>query len=1333
MCKKLISFFIVMCLSFNIITALGEEIPALRESSSEMSASEESLDVSSAENFTDDNIIYQALQERNEGASLFSDSSADEINVSFDVVLGFDMSSDMYGFDYNGEMAWKDDFAVMQEQAPAGTRFSVVTGETGEFGADLNSMIGTLPATYSGSTDILTLLENCADTFDNESDDRNKVVIATIAEVSDSTALENEMDELRSEGIVPFVFVLNTENNNTIDDIDGIYRCMSSLELRLAVSDLYLSFAEFDSAAENIAVNDDEYGVMPLNNSASTPNDYKPDKHKITGYDSNIGKALISVLNIYGAVPMYISSNGMESTGYNMLDGSISNDDIASFKEANNAELSSDLVNIMSPSWENIFQQIEDGNNDFITDVDTALENNIKRRFPVIAFDEAVDSIEILTGSSDAGSHTYAFDTYEYLMKMVTRTNTAVTEDDSADRAEKIILNYPITADASYKLYGYEADTENVNLPENVFMTSNSSCELNMMLPSNITSINYAIAVETKYDNGMPDMIYTNKFYISRGYTDLIPGKWYRDYVLDATNKGFVQGMGDGTFSPEGTLTRGQFLVMLLNAADIDLDDYDEIGFANYENSETLSLVQSKMLDWVKKYMNYALKNLLINETQYIGDIESDIPQYGFEQKLNRAETTYILYMMFIGNLESIRVPSNIYFYDTNMSNYKTELWSKHRAFAEQQEENSALNDMNYVQQMYYNNVLDGMPGNADEGDDPSKIYFYPNKTLTRAEACKVVLKCLFELNDNIPEIQANIFEEDVEAVPLPDGDHIKDRYVLDSIPFDATNQILYEFHVDDNKEYAIETTGGSVDTTTWGRLYYVDGNSTVNNITLDGSNHMLIVFQGAGDYRLRIKRTGNADVGLRMTTTGISDLEFTKSTDSNFIYVNNPEYITKYDIVDSGYIESDQDKALKIFEQAVSGKNTYYQTHISWYNNPSGHEEDFPDENGFYLDIDLFNPNEYMVTVTISNLVSGNEYSYLTNYFGNGSGFTIELQPGEHKLLLDNDMFSNPLFVVPEHKNMSILFDFSVDKGEIILSSMAAYNHQNLTMMPGSNNMLSNGTELNNGDVIYPQNNYVRPGEADLYGKYKGIALQQSAQIEGVMEFTITNSDNSGDILQVNLHDKNYSKGVHNPNNMWMTHTNPISDGWDGTIFAMPSVLHNFKYHFETGQTWNFDYKHRNTKNDNITINSEDTSVSVNNAVPSTILDNVEQDVSKGEKSVYNVPSDWNIELHGIPADTEALSMAAWGTTYHYTITIKNASSNNMTVAFQIKNSENVIFGLRELGEVNYNPGIYSIGNGDYWEERTADIPKESIKTFEVITLPCGGNSGMNNRICLK
>lgn len=149
---------------------------------------------------------------------------------------------------------------------------------------------------------------------------------------------------------------------------------------------------------------------MPLNDSDSTPNDYKPDEHEINGYNSDIGKALISVLNIYGAVPMYISSTGMGSTGYNMLYGSISNDDIANFKGAYNTELSNDLVNIMSPVWENIFQQIKDGNNDLVTDVNTVLENNIKRRFPVIAFDENGNSIEILMGSAVSEGHTYVLD-----------------------------------------------------------------------------------------------------------------------------------------------------------------------------------------------------------------------------------------------------------------------------------------------------------------------------------------------------------------------------------------------------------------------------------------------------------------------------------------------------------------------------------------------------------------------------------------------------------------------------------------------------------------------------------------------------------------------------------------------------------------------------------------------------------------------------------------------------------------------------------------------------------------------------------------------------------
>ena len=54
--------------------------------------------------FTEENVIYSALQDMNAGVSLFSDAP-ENITADFDVVLGFDMSSDMYVFDYNGEMA----------------------------------------------------------------------------------------------------------------------------------------------------------------------------------------------------------------------------------------------------------------------------------------------------------------------------------------------------------------------------------------------------------------------------------------------------------------------------------------------------------------------------------------------------------------------------------------------------------------------------------------------------------------------------------------------------------------------------------------------------------------------------------------------------------------------------------------------------------------------------------------------------------------------------------------------------------------------------------------------------------------------------------------------------------------------------------------------------------------------------------------------------------------------------------------------------------------------------------------------------------------------------
>lgn len=184
------------------------------------------------------------------------------------------------------------------------------------------------------------------------------------------------------------------------------------------------------------------------------------------------------------------------------------------------------------------------------------------------------------------------------------------------------------------------------------------------------------------------------------------------------------------------------------------------------------------------------------------------------------------------------------------------------------------------------------------------------------------------------------------------------------------------------------------------------------------------------------------------------------------------------------------------------------------------------------------------------------------------------------------------------------------------------------------------------------------------------------------------------------------------------MTHINPMSDSWSARTHGMPGVLHKFVYPFGNGQEWHFDFLHRNIKFDNLTINGN-SNTSVNNPVPTTpYVSGLLADVVAG---TYTLNAN----------DPEALGMAAWGTTYHYTVKINNADRYNRTVAFRINNSDNVIFGIKEEGWSDYYTILCSMGGGaNDWVEHSVTVNGDSSKTFEIITLPCGGNAGLNNQL---
>ena len=85
---------------------------------------------------------------------------------------------------------------------------------------------------------------------------------------------------------------------------------------------------------------------------------------------------------------------------------------------------------------------------------------------------------------------------------------------------------------------------------------------------SGVTSANYSTPVQlwiTSEDRDTTRM-YTVTVEEGISFSDVNPGDWFYDNVMDAAENGYISGMGDGTFNPTGATTRAQFASMIANA-----------------------------------------------------------------------------------------------------------------------------------------------------------------------------------------------------------------------------------------------------------------------------------------------------------------------------------------------------------------------------------------------------------------------------------------------------------------------------------------------------------------------------------------------------------------------------------------------------------------------------------------------------------------------------------------------------------------------------------------------------------------------------------------------
>lgn len=603
----------------------------------------------------------------------------------------------------------------------------------------------------------------------------------------------------------------------------------------------------------------------------------------------------------------------------------------------------------------------------------------------------------------------------------------------------------------------------------------------------------------------------------------------------------------------------------------------------------------------------------------------------------------------------------------------------------------SGVSNDTYIE-IYTNSSLSGTPiaSNDDyDGERFSKV----NVAMTKGRTYYIKVR---HYNDGYLHADLNI-TKNIPVVELSLDDHedinvAKGEYAMYS--FTPENSMTYVFEVSNYN-------GGTTEYDTYIKLY---GNQSMTHL-IDSNHKKIIVNLTAGHtYYLQfsgfLMKSSRGRISIRQGQT----IKFTKSTDSNFIFVNSPEYITKLDVVDDNMdIDGDgitERTPTKIFEQSgISGENTYFQTHLSWYG-VSDTGNYFPQQ-AFYLDVDFYNESDTAVSLEINNLAYGTGYQIMGDYYKNRDNYTYIIEPGKHLLLFEE--LNAPLSVSSTENRPTILFDFNVLNGSVTVSSLAAYSRTNLYLKDNTQNVLMNSIELNRG---YPELDYTesRPNESDYYGKYKGTAWNESSWIDADIEFIIDENTIIGEAQPIYLKD-NFYDTVANPKWSWTTSLNPIDDDGSGTLSAMPGALHSFKYPSEfSDKEWHFDFLHH----DLTLTNQYGSSNSINTEVSLSAINELKSIVESGVKQAnYSI-------------DPNALSMGEWGATYHYTISVTNTTNTDRTAVFGCRNFTNMTLGYKLLEENNYETEFHTgtgVGDNDWWEPVSYTVPAHETIAFEVVT----------------
>ena len=121
---------------------------------------------------------------------------------------------------------------------------------------------------------------------------------------------------------------------------------------------------------------------------------------------------------------------------------------------------------------------------------------------------------------------------------------------------------------------------------------------------SGVTSANYSNPVQLwiTSEDGDTTRMYTVTVEEGISFSDVNPGDWFYDNVMDAAENGYISGMGDGTFNPTGATTRAQFASMIANAMGYEANPDAKSAFPDVADDF-----------WGKAAINFCVENGILS------------------------------------------------------------------------------------------------------------------------------------------------------------------------------------------------------------------------------------------------------------------------------------------------------------------------------------------------------------------------------------------------------------------------------------------------------------------------------------------------------------------------------------------------------------------------------------------------------------------------------------------------------------------------------------------------------------------------------------------------